>query len=101
MAIEKATPRPWRRDEFLITGASGYRGGSGAITHTGSWGRGIEESTANAELIVLSVNAFDALVEACEIAWADLCDGGNEDGEAGDALKAALTLAGKPPESDE
>ena len=43
---------------------------------------------ANVRLIA----AAPDLLAACEIALADLKDGGNDDGKAGDALKAAIAL---------
>jgi hypothetical protein len=55
--IKDATPRPWKRACFLITGPNGEH-----VTHTGSGNlppSRSHESEANAELIFQAVQAFD------------------------------------------
>lgn len=52
---------------------------------------------ADAMLAIREIGRLDEvkeeLVYACEVALADLKDGGNDDGEAGEALKAAIAHA--------
>jgi hypothetical protein len=85
--IADATPRPWKRSCFLITGPHGDH-----VTHTG-YGNlppsRSHESEANAELILRACNAFDLFIAGAK----EALEQAKLEGYTVEALEQALAIA--------